>query len=243
MDFFETFIESEAAAALKRCEGLAAGWGLPVAVRDCRAVYGLKLRGCGGLFVPAVDAMKFGIPAGCGLAAVDVQQLRGLWDPVGRVVSVAAHEVAHAAADAVSEIEFPQLPSDPEAEPTIWTPSKLAGIGRPPWLGHDSKFLRAAAHVVYRLRCAGLTPAERWCFPPDVYGVSSLERYTEALQGEPERLVGVPIVAAMQTEAPEAFLKLWAADLARAAEQNSLGSSRRPVSVALSSEEPSSAQT
>lgn len=240
---FETFIESEAAAALKRCEVLAAGWGLPVAVRDCRAVYGLKLRGCAGLFVPSADASRFGIPAGYGLAVVDVQQLLPLSDAVGRIASVAAHEVAHAAADAVSEIEFPQLPSDPEAEPTIWTPTKLAGIGRPAWSGHGPDFLRAAAHVVFRFRCAGLTPAERWCFPADVYGVSSLERYTEALQGEPEQLAGVPIVAAMQTEAPEAFLKLWAADVARAAAEKNSGSSRRSLSLCHYSEEPSSTQT
>jgi hypothetical protein len=211
------FPEIECLQVLGECESEAHRWGLRVAVRDSREVPGLQLKGCAGLFVPSADASRFGIPAGCGLAAVDVRQLLGLWDPVSRVVSVAAHEVAHAAADAVSEIEFPQLPSDPEAQPKIWTPSKLAGIGRPPWLGHGPEFLRACAHVVYRLRCAGLTPEERWCFPPDVYKVSSLERYTEALQGEPERLAGVPIVAAMQTEAPAGFVELWAADLARGA--------------------------
>jgi hypothetical protein len=237
----ETFIESEAAAALERCELLAAAWGLSVAIRDSREVPAVRMAECSGLFVPAVDAMKFGIPAGVGLAVVDAEQRLPLSDPVGRIVSAVAHEIAHAAADAVSEIEFPQLPSDAEAEPTIWTPTKLAGIGRPAWLGHDSKFLRACAHVVYRLRCAGLTPEERWCFPPDVYKVSSLERYTEALQGEPERLAGVPIVEALQARAPQAFLKLWAADVARAAAEKNSGSSRQPLSVAHYSEEPSSA--
>lgn len=241
---FETFIESEAAAALERCEVLAAGWGLSVCVRDSREVPELQLRGCLGMFVPAVDASRFGIRLGAGLAAVDVQQLLPLSDPVGRVVSVAAHEVAHGAADAVSEIEFPQLPSDPEAQPKIWTPSKLAGIGRPAWLGHGVEFLRACVHVVYRLRCAGLTPEERWCFAPDVYGVSSLERYTQALQGEPERLAKLPIVAAMQGPAPGEFLKLWRGDVERAAAKISpSGSSRRCFLIGHYSEEPSSEES
>ena len=242
MDDVEAFIESEAAAALERCEVVAAGWGLPVAVRDSREVPGLQMAECAGLFVPHVDAARFGIRLGAGLAAVDVQQLLPLSDPVGRVVSTAAHEVAHGAADAVSEIGFPQLPSDPEAQPKIWTPSKLAGIGRPAWLGHGPEFLRAAAHVVYRLRCAGLTPEERWCFPPDVYRVSSLERYTQALQGEPERLAGLPIVAALQGPAPGEFPKLWASDVARAAGRAQIlppGSSRRVASFCHYSEEPS----
>jgi hypothetical protein len=235
----EAFIESEAAAALKRCELLAAAWGLSVAIRDSREVPAVRMAECSGLFIPAVDAMKFGIPAGAGLAVVDVQQLLSLWDPVGRICSVAGHEVAHAAADAVSEIEFPQLPSDPKAEPTIWTPTKLAGIGRPPWLGHDSKFLQAASHVAFRMWEADLPVSLEWMVNHEAYSLSLFASYFTELRVECERLADRPIVQALRTRAPESFLRLWREDVARAAEKNS-GSSRRSLSPCHYSEEPSS---
>ena len=239
---FETFIESEAAAALERCEVLAAAWGLSVAIRDSREVPAVRMAECSGLFVPAVDASRFGIPVGCGLAVVDVQQLLPLSDAVGRICSVAGHEVAHAAADAVSEIEFPQLPSDPEAEPTIWTPTKLAGIGRPQWLGHGPDFLRAAAHVAYRLWQADLPVSLAWLANHEAYNLSSFGWYFSELREECERLADRPIIEALLARAPAGFVELWAADLARGAEKNS-GSSRRSLSPCHSSEEPSSAKS
>jgi hypothetical protein len=238
----DEWLRSECHRALERCEELASAWGLSVAVRDCRKVAELQLRGCLGMFVSAVDAARFGIPSGYGLAVVDVEQLLALSDPVSRVVSVAAHEVAHGVQDALETICFgPAIETPEDFEPTIWTPGRLVEVGRPAWLGHGPEFLRAAAHVVYRLRCSGLTPEERWCFPPDVYRVSSLERYTQALQGEPERLAGVPIVAALQTEAPAGFRALWREDVERAAAKIlTSGSSRRCFLIGHYSEEPSS---
>lgn len=246
---FETFIESEAAAALERCELLAAAWGLSVCVRDSREVPAVRMAECSGLFVPAVDAMKFGIPVGYGLAAVDVQQLLQLWDPLGRVVSTAAHEVAHAVQDELETISFgPAIETAEGSEAKIWTPERLQKVGRPPWLGHGPDFLRAAAHVAFRMWEADLPVSLAWIVNHEAYGLSPFASYFSELREECERLADRPIVQALRTEAPEAFLSVWREDVTRAAgraaaPEKNVGSSRRPVSVAHYSEEPSSAQT
>lgn len=242
--FPEIELTEECRRVLHECESEAAAWGLSVCVRDCCEVPGLQMAECAGLFIPSADASRFGIPAGVGLAVVDVEQLLPLSDAVGRAVSVASHEIAHGVQDALESICFgPALATPEDFEPRIWTPGRLQEVGRPAWSGHGLGFLRAAAHVVFRTWQADLPVSLEWAVNHGAYNLSPFAWYFAELREECGRLAGVPIVAAMQTEAPEAFLKLWAADLARAAAQNSLGSSRRPVSVAHSSEEPSSAQT
>lgn len=236
----EMELESEAAAALHRCEELAQTWGLRVSVRDSRRVPGLPMRECAGLFVPSVDAAEFGIAAGCGLAAVDVSSMLGLFDPVGRCASTAAHEVAHAIQDALETMKHgPALKMPGDYTPTIWTPSKLAVAGMPVWAGHDSTFLRACVHVAFRLWAGGLPVSLAWTVHHEAYGLSPLSWYYSELRREAEELEGLPIASALQEPPPAAFSALWAADVARAAAaKKNPGSSRSLISLCLTSEEP-----
>ena len=243
--FPEIELTEECRRVLGECELLSAAWGLSVCVRDSREVPAVRMAECSGLFTPSADASRFGVPAGCGLAAVDVQQLLPLSDPIGRVVSVAAHEMAHGVQDALESICFGDAIETPEDfEPTIWTPGRLQEVGRPPWSGHGPEFLRAAAHVAFRMWEAGLPVSLAWIVNHEAYGLSPFSWYFSELLEECKRRAGVPIVAALQTEAPAGFRALWREDVERAATKIlPSGSSRHLASSCHYSEEPSSKES
>jgi hypothetical protein len=83
-----------------------------------------------------------------------------------------------------------------------------------PFAGHEAAFIRVALHLRHRVDQAGmLVPLFYYC-AGSYYGLSHPNRYIEALSDEPDRLVGLSIREVLVTPYPEAFWRLWTADVA-----------------------------
>lgn len=88
-----------------------------------------------------------------------------------------------------------------------------------PWQDHGGPWLRLALHAAYRLaQPLGLHS------PPSIetqpYGLSAGWRYAAALDDEPDRLAGLALAGlaladVAETSPPEAFRRLWQADVRR----------------------------
>jgi len=85
--------------------------------------------------------------------------------------------------------------------------------GLPPFMGHESQFIRTALHLQHRAAKVGV-----WIAPNDLcagrqYGLSHARRYQLALGDEPQRLADKPIMRIVATEAPIEFTELWVSDV------------------------------
>lgn len=83
-----------------------------------------------------------------------------------------------------------------------------------PYFGHEADFIRVALHLRHRAEQAGvLVPLYCYC-AGTLYGLSHPNRYREALGDEPARLADASFREIIATSFPEAFSRLWAADMA-----------------------------
>lgn len=236
-------IEQECLRVMRECEEQARGWGLSVAVRSFEGL-GIPSNAAVGLYVSRP------LPEWCEklpVCAVDLRAALALSNPPDRLAAWVAHELGHAVVDAFERAVLPEYPEPNPGElkrllEVPMTPSLMIQCGLPSHCGHEWPFIRALVHVQFRMQAAGVWVCDQWSFPSD-YGLASLSLYRDKLASEAELMADLPIVAAMQARAPESFLELWRADIARAAQKNSLGSSRRVDSLCHSSEEPSSAKS
>lgn len=237
----DEWLRSECHRVMARCEELAAGWGLPVAVRSFEGL-GIPSNAAVGLYVSRP------LPEWCEklpVCAVDLRAALALSNPADRVAAWVAHELGHAVVDAFERAVLPECfePNPDELRRALLSPvlpDDMLKTGLPVWTGHCRNFIRGLSHVSWRLRAAGIHVSDVSSFPASDYGLSPLSWYASELRVECERLADLPIVAAMQARSPAGFLELWRADIARAAQKNS-GSSRRSVSIVHYSEDPSSA--
>jgi len=86
----------------------------------------------------------------------------------------------------------------------------------PPWTGHDRRYLRLLAHVVYRLQAAGWPGDVDDCFPSRHYLLSRASRYAEHLGTEPAYLADLPICRILETRCPSDYTAFAAADMKHA---------------------------
>jgi hypothetical protein len=133
----------------------------------------------------------------------------------------------------------------------------------PPWSNHEpATFIRAAAHVTYRMAAAGFWPAPHWMIPANVYGLSPASWYMSCLRDELKAFIHKPIAEILSLPVPVGVVALFADDAARWCRQQRandtsgnpptgggipipgkrqrLGSSRQLPPCEDSSEEPSS---
>jgi hypothetical protein len=137
--------------------------------------------------------------------------------------SLLVHELAHAAAcrweqAAMGSHELP--PCDVSADalreefrhPPIPTnlPKHI-----PPFAYHESRFLRACAHVRRRMTRSGIWSRSHWCVNATAYSLSPFEWYENALGDETAKREELPIVEAISGGLPAEFAAIWRSDVLR----------------------------
>jgi hypothetical protein len=84
-----------------------------------------------------------------------------------------------------------------------------------PFTGHEADFIRVALHLRHRADRAGvLVPMFYYCAGTQC-GLSHPNRYRKALGDEPSRLASLSIREILAAPCPQAFWRLWTADVAR----------------------------
>lgn len=124
--------------------------------------------------------------------------------------AIVIHELTHAALSAVK----PSSKDSDAARATIKAPAKEWQHRPFPWVGHGADFIRCLAHLRHRLENRGIVVESEQIYPHELYDVSSLDSYTDALKDEPERLSWLSLTEAMSRPIPAEFLKLWGSDVA-----------------------------
>jgi hypothetical protein len=79
---------------------------------------------------------------------------------------------------------------------------------------HGDRFIRAALHLQYRAKLAGVATAPSATCLNRELGLSHAGAYQRALGSEPSRFACARLHDLLATPAPEAFTNLWASDLA-----------------------------
>lgn len=132
--------------------------------------------------------------------------------------AIVAHELAHccdmwpgalpvypASAEAIAL----EVQSQVKLPPRDWHrgPNKL-----PTWHGHQDRFLRALAHVQFRLNQIGLNVDSFLAFPDQYYELEPLPCYVADLESELEARQREPIGQILASEPPRLFSELWRID-------------------------------
>jgi hypothetical protein len=218
-DFMEFAAESR--GILRQLEALAGTWGLKVRIATFEDI-GLEAGNAGGLYLSQGSAAEFGLQSATALVSLEAvrrEQPGGYW--VDLLCSIVAHELAHHAVDMFET----QRGRDPVCVPREVMKRVLQMDARevsavyrnqqvPPWEGHGIQFLRAAAHVSYRLTAAGSWPAAHWTIP-NVYSLSPATWYFGSLESEPEALAHRPIGEVLSQPVPIGMVELFNADVTR----------------------------
>jgi len=144
--------------------------------------------------------------------------------PRPRMLATALHELAHVLTQRTDAGDYTtrsyldgQLLSGKEVErlrEAITTKCRRQPA-RPavPFADHEHDFIRAAMHLVHRANRAGFN-----CGPGDVvesltYRLSPMQRYSDALGDEPERLSWASFATILDTPPPRPFIQLWQSDV------------------------------
>ena len=178
---------------------------------------GLTAVGLSGLIRESMPNQYVGpLPA---IAVVDDDLRCGKFGPEGAALvldAIILHEAAHIVASAVTSAICPD--ADTEAlRDLVQTPWRewQSHSGPFRWAGHDHKFIRALCHLHHRMQSRGHQVSLNLAFNHESYGLSSAERYAEALGGECERLNWKPLKEALGGPMPAEFQKLWQDDVVR----------------------------
>ncbi len=140
--------------------------------------------------------------------------LRGL-DPVEAGIMFDAtvlHEAAHILT--VNHVSV-DVPAAPLAEliktPHVAWPDYATG---PRWITHDCRFIRALIHIADRLESRKCRVFISQAFQHERYGLSPIETYVAALNGEPQETDLMPLREVLARPMPNEFFKLWGRDVA-----------------------------
>lgn len=126
--------------------------------------------------------------------------------------AVALHEAAHIVSSVIRG-ESADVPADGLADLVAENPATWNGTaGKPPWAGHDLRFLRALLHVDRRLSNRGHRTALNLAFNHARYGLSSAETYRDALADELKN-DWRPLGEVLTAPIPNAFCDLWGRDV------------------------------
>ena len=219
---FAEFAE-ESRGILRELERLAGGWGLTVAVRSFEDI-GLEAGNAGGLYLSQGSAAEFGLGSATALVSIEAvrrEQPSGYWPDL--LCSIVAHELAHHAVDMFER----QRGRDPVCVPREvmrrvlqMDACEVASVFRnqqvPPWSNHEpATFIRATAHITYRMGAEGFWPVPHWTIAANAYALSPTSWYTSCLQDELEAFVHKPIAEILSQPVPVGMVSLFADDVTR----------------------------
>jgi len=162
------------------------------------------------------DQFRGPLPAIC---IVDDDLRSGKYSPEGAAVvfdAIVLHELAHVVAGNITPEVCPV--SDQESLRDLVATDCLewpAHAGSLRWLGHEARFIRALCHLHYRLNSKRQWTSLSLSFSHKSYGLSSAERYLKALGDELQRYDWLTLQEVLNRPMPEAFSKLWTADVLR----------------------------
>jgi len=132
---------------------------------------------------------------------------------------VVLHELAH-----ILELSFPYLtsldlqPAEWKEEAQLMAESLVQQVNsngaRPSHDGHGKEFIRIALHLYHRTVALGHDIAASQICAGRTYGLSRATEYLAALGDEPERMAQASFREILSAPYPEAFSRLWAADVA-----------------------------
>jgi hypothetical protein len=220
-DFMEFAQESR--GILRELERLAGGWGLTVAVRSFEDI-GLEAGNAGGLYLSEDSAAEFGLQSATALVSLEAvrrEQPSGYWPDL--LCSIVAHELAHHAVDMFER----QRGRDPVCVPREvmrrvlqMDAREVASVFRnqqvPPWSNHEpATFIRATAHITYRMGAEGFWPVPHWTIPANAYALSPTSWYMSCLRDELEAFIHKPLTEILSLPVPVGVVALFADDAAR----------------------------
>jgi hypothetical protein len=197
----------------------------------------VDLAGAPVYVVAADEAPRFMLPGAYGLCDVNlcwglrpILQSRGRWqgpgfaclvvdDPNVDAPAVAIHEAGHELCRpprSLTEQRFESLTDNTKnwvaTELFDWSDSSLSNV--PSRAGHELSFLRAVAHVRYRMEKLGdvlVSPLD--LVPHSRYAISPFADYYKAFEPELIDRVNEPVRTIVASEMPPASAELWESDL------------------------------
>lgn len=141
------------------------------------------------------------------------EHLRRL-DPIAAGIlfdSLAIHEAAHLATECHVPVD---VPTNGIIELIQTPPATWPGYAnRPRWATHDARFIRALCHIHHRFESRKVRVILDQAFDHERYGLSSIEAYREALDGEPKTTSWLPLHEVLSRPMPDAFKTLWTRDV------------------------------
>lgn len=170
----------------------------------------------------------------------DELQAAGLWRGPGftclvredvPTLEVATHELGHwlcdppFAADADARFDAATEEIKTLATTRLWEamPDHVPAPEVLPWLvggNHDLQFLRAVAHVAWRVEAAGGYVCQLDLLPPHGYQLSPFSDYFRAFRDELSSRADEPIRSILSTCTTDAASKLWLSDVATFCERS-----------------------
>jgi hypothetical protein len=122
---------------------------------------------------------------------------------------VALHELGHVLSAGDDDALCPEARALAASMLRTWVAMPDATNPRnPPWVGHDSQFVRACLHLSYRIN----VPVAR-LVPPGLYGLSHPDFwYRPSLGDECSRLASLPISEILELPPPSQFTELFSQD-------------------------------
>lgn len=165
------------------------------------------------LIVDAGAAQEMALAKADAVGGLDVEDFCSLREAL--IASIALHEFAHTLSRSIdTATDKPH-----EAIEALWTGAASRPFEEtftatlPPWFQHGADYIRALCHLAYRAEVDGHMIVADAAFASDIYELSSLDDYREALGDEPKQLFGCSFAAIRATRPPEAFVELWQSDL------------------------------
>ncbi len=125
--------------------------------------------------------------------------------------AVVLHEIAHVVCDGTTSETCPTgggggwLRKIVATDPRTWPRHR----GSIPWMGHDWRFVRALAHLLYRSADRGHLVCSELAFPASDYRLRPLPEYFDELQFEVRRHDLKPLSDVMRLPMPGGFQRLW----------------------------------
>jgi len=141
------------------------------------------------------------------------------------LLATVTHEAAHVAQKGIDTRpmtdEFREL-----AEAAVaYSIAAIEDTGRPPFLGHDWRWVRLAIHLAHKANALGYTFPISFLFSGESYAITEAKNFAYALGREPVNLESESIFEINTFRPPLNFVRLWQRCVGRWIEQQPAGAS------------------